>query len=262
MPRDQRERVVRPLHAALELAIQARASAGTRLLADHRLRQPLVAHALLEPCHTFARLRELQLRAHVLEVVARRPVGLGGAREALVGTRVRPGEPVAVGHPQLAPLVWGLDVVVHGETVNEVLLGFVVLPQRGGRQRNRAIGRGLLVAVAQLEAQLERRLRLLVRVLRTVQEQVALRATPPQLDDHVAARNQCESVREHFVIALERGFGVALLELDVAQVLETEELGAGFGNLIGQPRALVNALDRLSDPAFGVVTRNEDGNQH
>ena len=92
------------------------------------------------------------------------------------------------------------------------------------------------------------KLRLLVRFPRAVQEQVALRATPPQLGDDIAARNQCESVREHFVVTLERGFGVALLELDVAQVLEAEELGAGFGYLISQPRALVNTLDRLSDP--------------
>jgi hypothetical protein len=68
-----------------------------------------------------------------------------------------------------------------------------------------------------------------VGLLRTAEHEVALGTTAAELGDDVAARDQRERVRQDFVVALERGVEVALLELDVAEVLEAEELGAGLG---------------------------------
>src|SRR5262249_60187505 len=104
-------------------------------------------------------------RGLVLEVAPGGLVGPARPREAPVGARLRPAEPVPVRHPQLAPLVGRLDVVVKREAVREVLLRLVVLAHVGPGQGKRAVGRGFLVAVTELEAELETGLRLVVRLL-------------------------------------------------------------------------------------------------
>src|SRR5262245_10158746 len=67
-------------------------------------------------------------------------------------------------------------------------------------------------------------------LVRPAEHEVTLSATAAQLGDDVAARDQRERMRKDLVVALERRLEVPLLELDVAQVLEAEELGAGFAN--------------------------------
>src|SRR6185369_1090518 len=158
---------------------------------------------------------------------------------------------------QLAPLVRGLYVVVHGEAVDEVLLRLVVPTERGTRERDGAVGGGFLVAIAQLETELERGLRLVVALLRAAEHHVALGTTPAKLRDDVAAGDQCERVRQDLVVALERGFGVALLELDVAEVLEAEELGAGFGKRYASRGSIAEALASLTEPAGMKVKKRK-----
>ena len=74
VPGDEAELIVSPLHAALQVAVEARTTARPRLLAQRRLDDAFVDHASIDRHQTFARLRELELRTHVLEVIARRTV--------------------------------------------------------------------------------------------------------------------------------------------------------------------------------------------
>src|SRR5262249_42009070 len=123
--------------------------------------------------------------------------------------------------------------------------GLVLAAERGARERDRAIGRGLLVAIAELEAQFERSLRLLVSFVRAPEHQVALRAPAAQLGDDVAPRDQRERVRQDLVVTLERGVEMALLELDVAQVLEAKKLGTGFADFTFRLRTGLHVLHGL-----------------
>src|SRR5262245_26653009 len=103
-------------------------------------------------------------------MIAGRTESFSSAGQALIGSRVRPAQPIAVGHPQLAPLVRRLDVVVHGEAMDEVLLRLVVPPERRARERDGAVRRGLFISIAELETKLECRLRFVMRLLWAVQE--------------------------------------------------------------------------------------------
>src|SRR5712664_402067 len=81
---------------------------------------------------------------------------------ASVGTE----QPVAVRHPELAPLVRRLDVVVVSESLIEPLLRLVRLADPRGAKPQHAICRRFFIAIAQLAAMIESRLRLLERFSR------------------------------------------------------------------------------------------------
>ena len=117
----------------------------------------------------------------------RRVVCLEGQARVVVGARLLGGDPVAKRHPEPAPLVRRLDVLEKPKALLEQLLCLLRSAESGRRERSDTIGRGLLVAVAEFTRVLEAQLRLGVRLVVTIQQVEALRATAAKLGDDVTA---------------------------------------------------------------------------
>ena len=97
-------------------------------------------------------------------MLARNDVGLERAAHVLILARVTATQPVAIAHPQLAPLERRLDVVEEGEALLEELFRSTRIAAGRRRERRDAIGRSLFVAIAKLAAVVESELRFGARI--------------------------------------------------------------------------------------------------
>ena len=165
----------------------------------------------------------------MFEVLAGDDVGLERPLHVLVLRRMRTAQPVAVAHPELAPLERRLDVVIEREALFEQGLRVASVALRGGRECRDPVGGGFLVAIAQFATVAQAELGLVMRLIGATQQQEALGAPTAQLGHDVALRDQRERLGEDLVIELERRLGLLLLEMNVAEELGGEEGGAGVG---------------------------------
>src|SRR5687768_8186950 len=110
---------------------------------------------------------------------------------------MRTAEPVAVGHPELAPFVGRLDVVVVGEPLIEPSLGLIGVSESGRGECEDAISGGLLIAITEMAAVLECDVGFGKCFEMAAERQVALGTTPPQLGNDVALWDQGHRLLEH-----------------------------------------------------------------